>query len=346
MKKLLVLFLAMLMLVGCTSNNADSQQDDSDSKVIETLKIQFVPSRDVEDIVAVTDPLKNLIITTMATKGYEVQNVEITTSSVYEAAGEALAAGTVDLAFIPAGTYVLYHEDGVELLVAATRDGLSKDSENAADWNDGTETVGDPANQVAYYRSIAVAGPSEKGQELAAKVNAGEALTWDDVNSATFCHAASTTSSAGYIYPSIWLSELEGSNGKTVSDLEKGVQTAGYSDTASRLAAMGCDVGVGYADFRRDYQEEWTTEYGRENSVWEETNVIGVTAGIMNDTISYTTKSEIMTEDVVKALQETFIELAQTPEGKEAIAIYSHAGYTVVTDEDYDSSRTAQEIFK
>lgn len=30
-----------------------------------------------------------------------------------------------------------------------------------------------------YYKSIIIAGPSAKGQELAAKVNNGEELTWD-----------------------------------------------------------------------------------------------------------------------------------------------------------------------
>ena len=51
------------------------------------------------------------------------------------AVGEALAAGTADVGLIPGGTYVLY-EDGCDVLLTATRDGLSIDSDNAKDWND------------------------------------------------------------------------------------------------------------------------------------------------------------------------------------------------------------------
>ncbi len=335
MKKLLVLLMALLLVVGCSTAPA------ADDGVIENLSIQFVPSRDVADIVTVTDPLKAMLTDSLAAKGYEVKNIDITVGADYNAAGEALATGAVDLAFVPAGTYVLYHEDGAELLLAATRAGLSKDSENAKDWNDGLATEGDSSNQVAYYRSIAVAGPSVKGRELAAKVNAGEALTWEDVNSAVWAVSASTTSSAGYIYPTIWLMD---NFGKKISDLENAIPTDGYSDAAARLASMQADIAVGYADFRRDYADAWTTDFGRANTVWEETDVVAVTPGVMNDTISYSANSDIMTPGFVKALQDAFIEIAQTPEGKEVIAIYSHEGYKVVTDEDYDSSRQAQEI--
>ena len=341
MKKLLVLLLSLALLAGCSSKGTDVQPETENGSVaVDTLKIQFVPSRDVEDIVTTTDPLKALIQERMLEKGYDISNVEISVSNSYETAGEALSTGAVDLAFIPAGTYVLFHEDGAELLVAATRDGLSKDFTTAGEWNDGEATLAQPENPVTYYRSLVIAGPSEIGQALAEKVNNGEELTWEDVNGATWCHA-SPTSSAGYIYPTIWLNE---NFGKKVSDLSKAVQTAGYSDTSVRLASEQCDIGVGYADFRRDYETNWTAEYGRENSIWEETNVIGVTDGIMNDTISYSAHSPIMNEDFVKALQETFIEIAQTDAGKEVIKIYSHTGYTYVTDADYDSSRKAQEL--
>ncbi len=336
MKKLLVLLASLLLIAGCSTT------EESTGNTIENLSIQFVPSRDVEDIVTATDPLKTLLIDSLAEKGFTVENIEISVGADYNAAGQSLATGSVDLAFIPAGTYVLYHEDGAEVLLAATRAGLSKDSANAADWNDGLATEGDSSNQVAYYRSIAVAGPSEKGVELAEKVNAGEELTWEDVNSAVWCVSASTTSSAGYIYPTIWL--MDNFDGKKITDLATAVPTNGYSDTAARLATGQCDVGVGYADFRRDYAEQWTTEFERENDIWAETNIIAVTDGIMNDTIAYSANSKQLTPEFITALQEAFIEIAQTPEGLEVISIYSHEGYKVVADEDFDSSRKAQEI--
>lgn len=71
------------------------------------------------------------------------------------------------------------------MLLTALRYAINKDSENPADWNDGTieENTEDMST---YYRCILLAGPSEKGQELLSKVNAGEELTWDDLNSATW----------------------------------------------------------------------------------------------------------------------------------------------------------------
>lgn len=337
--KLCIVLGILVSVVACSKPNTDKPNEGGNVKV-ETLKIQFVPSKNVDDIVTTTDPLKDLLKTTLATKGFDVTNVEVTVSDSYEAAGEALSTGAIDLAFIPAGTYVLYHEDGAELLLAATRAGLSKDSAVAKDWNDGQPTTGDSANQVTYYRSLLIAGPSAIGKELSDKVNAGTALTWEDVNKATWCHS-SPTSSAGYIYPTIWLQD---NFSKKITDLEKAVQTTGYGDTATRLANGQCDIGVGFADFRRDFEANWTTDYGRKETIWAETNVIGVTDGIMNDTISYSKHSTTLTADLIKALQEAFIEIAQTDAGKEVIKIYSHEGYTYVKDADYDSSRKAQEL--
>ena len=101
----------------------------------------------------------------LAKQGYEVGDVEITVGTTYEAVGEGLEAGTIDVGLIPGGTYVLY-DDGAEVILTATRDGLSKDSDNAKDWNDGQPTEASD-KQAVSYRALFIAGPSDKGQELA-----------------------------------------------------------------------------------------------------------------------------------------------------------------------------------
>ena len=53
-----------------------------------------------------------------------------------------------------------------------------------------------------------------------------------------------------------------------------------------------------------------------------------------------------MDADLKKALQRSFIEIAKTDEGKEAISIYNHTGYKEVTDADYDSSRKVLDMLK
>lgn len=334
LKGLAVLLLVLVSLTACAT------------KEIKTLKVVFVPSKDAATILTAVEPLKQLIIDEMKKLGFTVKAVDITVSADYNAAGEALSAGTVHLAFIPANTYIVYHPDGAELLLAATRDGLNKDSEVAKDWNDGKPTL-PTTEQVTYYRSIGIVGPSAKGQELLAKVNAGTALTWEDVSSAKWCHS-STTSASGYIYPSVWLKQKFN---KTMTDLPNHYPTiGGYNGAAADLASKVCDIAPGFADFRRDNEANWvkpTTEggYGRPASIWAETGVIFVTPGVMNDTISYSKNNKELSVGVIAALRTSFIELAKTDAGKKAIAVYSHIGYTAnVKDSDYDAARAAAAI--
>ena len=236
MKKSLALLLALVMLLGIlagcaassTTEPADSsaettapaetaqteepaaestETEEPAAKTIETLKVAFVPSREPQEIITATEPLKELLKTELAKEGYDVGEVEITVGTTYEAVGEGLEAGTIDVGLIPGGTYVLY-DDGAEVILTATRDGLSKDSDNAKDWNDGQPTEASD-KQAVSYRALFIAGPSEKGQELAAKVNAGEELTWDDLNSANWS-VMGTSSPAGYIYPALWLQDHYG----------------------------------------------------------------------------------------------------------------------------------------
>ena len=372
MKKSLALLLALVMLIGvlagCSANTDTTTADSTTAaetaepadtsaetdttaaeteetaepaaKTIETLKVAFVPSREPQEIITATEPLKQLLKDELAKEGYDVGEVEITVGTTYEAVGEGLEAGTIDVGLIPGGTYVLY-DDGAEVILTATRDGLSKDSDNAKDWNDGQPTEASD-KQAVSYRALMIAGPSDKGQELVAKVNAGEELTWDELNSANWSVMGSS-SPAGYIYPSLWLQDRYG---KGITDLANAVQSDSYASAFARLASGQVDVLLTYADARRDYAERWNTEFGREGSIWEETGVIGVTAPIYNDTVSVSKTSPIMDADMVAALQNAFINIGNTPEGQEVIAIYSHKGYQKAAASDYDNERAAQKLIQ
>ena len=322
-----------------SSAPATSEEEVASTK-IDTLRIAFVPSREPEEIITATEPLKQMLTDELAKLGYEVGEVDITVGTSYEAVGEALSAGTADVGLIPGGTYVLY-DDGCDVLLTATRDGLSIDSDNPKDWNDNAPTE-PTTEQVTSYRALLIAGPSEKGKELAAKVNAGEALTWEDVSSANWS-VANSSSPAGYIYPSLWLQENYEMN---ITDLPHAVQSDSYGSAFARLASGQVDIVCTYADARRDYEDEWTTEYGMTNSIWDDTAVVGVTPAIYNDTISVSKTSPIMDDAFKSALSEAFINIGNTEEGKEVIAIYSHNGYLPAESSDYDSERAAQEMIQ
>lgn len=341
MKKMASRLLAGAVCAGILAGSGTVlYAEEGGNKQIEKLSIAFVPSREPEEIITATEPLKEMLTTELAGLGYDVAEVDITVGTSYEAVGEALAAGTTDVGLIPGGTYVLY-DDGCDVLLTATRDGLSIDSDDPKDWNDQAPTEASD-DQVTSYRALMIAGPSEKGKELADKVNAGEALTWEDIDSANWSVMGSS-SPAGYIYPSLWMQQ---NFDKNITELSHAVQSDSYGSAFARLASGQIDVLCTYADARRDYEENWTSEYAMTNSIWEDTAVIGVTPAIYNDTISVSKTSPIMDDDFKAALSEAFINIGNTDEGKEVIAIYSHNGYQPAQSSDYDSEREAQKMIQ
>ena len=267
------------------------------------------------------------------------KNIRIEVGTSFEAVGEALESGTAHVGFIPGGTYVLY-ENGADVALTATRFGLNHDSDNPADWN--TAPTENTDKKVTYYRSLVIAGPSEKGQALADKINSGKKLTAEDVKGVTWGVSSNTTSPAGYIYPSLWLQE---NFGLSLTDLPNKVALDNYATALTQLASGQIDVMVTYADARLDYVDQWNSNFGRTASIWDETNVIGVTDGIYNDTISVT-KDASMTSELKEAIQQAFINIGNTEEGQKIISIYSHKGYEIGNSSDYDAEREAQKLIK
>ena len=346
MKKILALVLAAMMLCG-TCALADNIKMDK-------LTFEFVPSKDADVIITGTKNLPELVQAEMAYQGYDIGEVEITVGTNYNATGEAMAAGTIDIGWLPGGTYAIYSADKeVDVILTATRAGLSNDSTDPTTWNGDANKTLPTDQQVTFYRSLIYATPSEYGKTLAAKVNAGEKLTWEDLSKATWAVAA-TSSSAGYIYPTMWL--MENYDGKKLTDIQAdggNIIQLGYGDAFAQAAAEQVDIVCCYADGRRDYEAAWTLPVdtndetgmqgmGRSDSIWNEMNVIGVTEGIYNDTVAITTANpDVYNPEFIQAMQNALINIINTPEGKEIFSVYSHTGYAIATDSDYDGARAA-----
>ena len=320
-----------------TSESAES----AESKTVDSLKIAFSPYADADTITTATEPLENLLKEELLTKGYDVASIDMTVGTSYTAVGEALSAGSADIGFISGGNYVLFSDD-CDVLLTALRYAINKDSDDPKDWNDGT--IEENTDQMStYYRSIILAGPSEKGQELLAKVNNGEDLTWDDLNSATWA-VMGPTSASGYIYPSLWLQERYG---KTIADLDNAVQSDSYTTSLARLASGQADVMVSFGHIRTKNAKDWQEKLGGSDEMVKQTGIIGVTEPIYNDMIAYSKNSDLMQdEDFRKALGDSFIELAETDEGKEIFSVFSQIGYEWGDDANYDGERAAQELLK
>ena len=342
MKKLLSLVLALALCLVAFGAVAEPVTMDK-------LTLQFVPSKDADVIITGTKNLPQLLQAELLKQGYDVKDIEISVGVSYEATGEAMAAGTIDIGWLPGGTYALF-SDEVDVILTATRAGLSNDSTDPTTWNGEANKTLKNGPQVTYYRSLNYATPSAYGKELAAKVNAGEALTWEDLDKANWA-VLKNSSSAGYIYPTLWL--MDNYDGKKLTDLSNVVTLSGYGEAFAQAAAEAVDIIVCYADGRNDYEAAWTIPtdsadetgkagMGREDSIWNELNVIGVTPGIYNDTVAVTkAKADIYNPEFIAAMQNALINVINTPEGAEIFSVYSHTGYAVAQDSDYDAARAA-----
>ena len=229
---------------------------------------------------------------------------------------------------------------------------------------DSTHVIAETMKLMFADRSVAMGDPDfvqvniekitskEYAKELAAKVNAGEALTWDDLSKANWA-VLKNSSSAGYIYPTLWLQDHYE---KKITDLPNVITLAGYGDAFAQAAAEAVDIIVCYADGRNDYEAAWTLPtgqsdetgkagMGRTDSIWNELNVIGVTPGIYNDTVSITkANADVYNPEFIAAMQQALINVINTPEGQEIFSVYSHTGYAVATDADYDGARAALKV--
>jgi phosphonate transport system substrate-binding protein len=146
---------------------------------------------------------------------------------------------------------------------------------------------------------------------------------------------------------------MDNYDGKKLSDLANVVTLSGYGEAFAQAAAESVDIIVCYADGRRDYEDAWQLAtdkqdatgkagMGRTDSIWNELNVIGVTEPIYNDTVSITKANPaVYNPEFIKAMQTALINIIGTDEGKAIFSVYSHTGYAMATDADYDGARKA-----
>ncbi len=305
------------------------------------LRLAISPYQDAESIRTGTAPLKEMILERMRAKGVALDRVEISIGTSYSAVAEALAAGSADIGFISAATYVLFDKE-IDVLLSALRNAISVDTPDVMAWN-GPEHERYTKEFSSHYRSVFVAGPSPRGQALLAKVKAGGIPTWEELSALSWS-TMSPASASGYLFPSLW---LKTHYNKLISDLPRVSQADSYTTSMARLASGQADIALAYGHIRIRSEKNWQGKLGGTAPIWEQTGIIAVTDPIYNDTVSVSRKSPLMREAKIReALAASLIEIGATPEGLSALKILGHKGYAKAKYEDYQSERRVRDTLR
>ena len=138
MKKELAVLLALVLTLSLAScgkkNDTDAPGDDDaipEAPIkLETLHVEFVKGeRDVDDLLALKDMLP--LVAALSERNVEVGSAAVTFGTSAEATAQALADGSVDVAFLPL-TACFDHEDTITLaLVQDADDGTAIEDREA-----------------------------------------------------------------------------------------------------------------------------------------------------------------------------------------------------------------------
>lgn len=355
MKKTLGLVGTMLMLaatVGCGGN--------TESKVI---RLQLTPSRPSDTLTETAQALKPLLEKQMP--GF---TFNITVGTDFAADGQALAARSIDAAFITSSAFAstqIKFADKVSMLLTSTRSGFQviqdfaddKDNHNSeaaralqvqamngVNPKDNTayDYKGQGAGVVTYYYAELITTKA-KYEELK---GADGKVTLEDL-AGKKVGMQGIASPAGYTYPmyefskatngGAWTNGMKGVDENP--DASKGqfqiVKAGNYNATFNALMNGEIDACWGYMDFRANVDKEWV-ENGKNFS---DTATIALTQGIMNDGVAVRSDMEEATKKQLAAAFKAIVaDGDKDTKGTGAniiYGLYQHTGYNDSTNDDY-----------
>lgn len=228
--------------------------------------------------------------------------VTVSVSTDYNTIVEAMASKQVDVGFLPPNAYVLANEQSnVKVLLQAQRYGIKQPGGESTD------------ELVDSYRSMIVVKSGSDIKEL--EDLKGKTIATQDV-----------TSSAGYVWP---VAEMKKAGIDINTDVTT-VQVKGHDQAV--LSVLNGDVDAAFVF--EDARNTVTNDYPE---IMDEVEPMYFTEPIPNDTISV--RSD-MSEEWDKKIQDAFIAIGKDEEGKQIISdIYSHEGYVVSQDSNFDIVR-------
>jgi phosphonate transport system substrate-binding protein len=217
-KTLLAALLILALLTGCGQKPAEeaaSAPDQAEEPTVETplqldtLAVELSRSgQTTQQLAAAVQELPDLLAAYFADAGVEVGAVTVTVGAAADTA-QSLAAGNIDLAFLPAEALLVYGEGAFPLLADSDASGTA-----------GT-TAALSATDTAY------------GAQLAARVDNGPGLSWEELQNAKWGVVSEAADCLN-----LWLADNY--EGNRLSDLD---QVTEY-ETADALLADATELDI------------------------------------------------------------------------------------------------------
>lgn len=340
MKKLLLIFIMMLVVVGLFA----CKQKEGDPT---TLYVQFVPSSAIDTaMLTKLRDLETILETELAEAGFEI-NVVISIGTTYQAVVEAMDSGTVHVGFLTSQQYAfasLTYPNKFNVLLTSVRsayaaqlDAQGNQLSNAA-W---IANVNAPGYTAAYHATAKTSSYPSMLLVRNADYDAWKDGGWVEQIKGKTVGTQGTTSGSGYVYPTMLLKEnglkfVSGTSNAANGEV-KAQPVSGHQNSVLALLNNEVDAVFTFLDARNHATayNAWI-EANPGKTPFTETKVVALTPQIYNDTI---TTVSTLSDALRTAIANAFIAALGYEAGAAALQIYQHTGYLLAQDSDYDGER-------
>ena len=332
MKKngVLLALVLLLLLSGCRKQEPEPETPivpeppttevvEPEGSALQNLNVEI--SRSGLTTQQLTDAVKTLprlLQTYLQEAGVEVETVKVTVGASHAATAQTLAAGNIDLAFLPVEEFLQYGGEASVLFA------------------DGYEAEG---GVCAGTRSLICAAPTEYGGQLVQRAASGTALTWQELDRARW-GVLEASSLNGFRSFDLWLADHY--EGDRVGNLSQVTAYESYEALFRAAAAEEIDAFVIRDDARTNVADAWTLDldrtdeggmrgFGRTASVWDEVSVLDATESLCSVVVAAAPVEELTDDAFAAALGNALGRLAE--ENPELMLSLGARQFAAVEDE-------------
>lgn len=292
-------FIGVMLLTTLAACGSGNTSSSSEKESKEKLVVQFVPTNNDGSMEAKAKPFAKYLSKKLD------QEVEVTLATDYSTIVEAMSSGQVDVGIMPPAAYVQAKDAGAADAILTSQLG-DYDQETGLPLKDKlTNTF--------------------KGEVLVRADSGLNKLTdLKGKNIATL----SPNSASGYIYP---VAELKDAGIDPTAD----TKMTTVNDIPSEITAVlnkQMDAAFVFEGARNVFASNFP-----DNDLFKDLKVLYLTKGdIPNDAIAV---QPDMSKDLKAKIKETFLNMKDDKDGKEAMALWGHQGYEEAADSAYDTIR-------